>query len=329
MDENTISRADRISKVVESFPKQEGSLLIVNDRTRALSRINGKHWNRFCVGNTPGTLWPENSYVGALIRLDLNKSAMRLILKGVNSVLSKNSPVWIVGGNDEGIKSFSKTAEGLLLDIETIEIKKRCRLLKAKSTEMANCFRDHRQDLSIQLGGGERNWVFYPGSFSKGEIDNGTQLLLESLATMKFPALKQIADFACGTGVLASLLRQLFPEALIDAIEADSWALEAAKENAPNVHHLLSDGWSKVPNDRRYRLIVSNPPIHIGKEQDYSILNRLLQGAKSRLHRKGALFIVLQGQVVLPRFVGATYRTCEVVQQNRSYKVWRVCAPNR
>ncbi len=329
MDENTISRADRISKVLEAFSDTNKDLLIVNDRTKALSRINGEHWNRFCVGKNPGMLWPERPYTSALIRLDLNKPAMRLILKGVNSVLPKESDVWIVGGNDEGIKSFTKTAEDLLYDIETVEIKKRCRLLRAKSKEMSISLQDHRQSISIPFGEEERDWVFYPGSFSKGAVDSGTRLLMETLGKQKFSLTRQIADFACGTGVLAARLRQLFPDALIDAIEADSWSLEAAKENVTNVQHLLSDGWSKVPNDRQYKLIVSNPPIHIGKEQDFSILRRLLQGAKQRLHRKGALFIVLQGQVVLPRFVGSTYRTCEVVQQNRSYKVWRVCAPNR
>ena len=140
---------------------------------------------------------------------------------------------------------------------------------------------------------------------------------------------KQIADFACGTGLLSHQLRKQFPDAHIDSIEADSWAGLAAQKNVPNAMHILSDGWSSVPNDRRYRLIVSNPPIHIGKETDFSILRGFLQGAISRLHRKAEMLLVLQGQVVLPNFTRDLYRVCEVVHQNRRYKVWRLSAPYR
>ena len=329
MDEKTIHRADRIAKVAEAFPRGDSSLVIVNDRTGALQRIEGERWNRFSVSNRSGLLWPEKKYEEALIRLDVNKSAMRLLLQGVNAVLPPSSPIWIIGGNDEGIKSFGKTAEGLITDIQTVEIKKRCRLLKARSVESTLSLSSYRQSFEVELGGVSRKWCYYPGSFSKGGIDLGTQLLLKVLEKIQIPEGKQIADFACGTGIIAALLRQLFPQAHIDAIEADAWAMEATKENVPDVVHLLSDGWRKVPLDRRYRLIVSNPPVHIGKEQDFSILRRLLQGAQQRLHRKGELVLVLQGQVALHRLIGTLYRKCEVLQENKRYKVWRISAPSR
>ena len=63
--------------------------------------------------------------------------------------------------------------------------------------------------------------------------------------------------------------------------------MEAAKQNVDGIHWLLSDGWTKMPRDRRYDLIVSNPPVHFGKGTDYSILEGLVRGAKDRLHRRG------------------------------------------
>jgi 16S rRNA (guanine1207-N2)-methyltransferase len=330
MDENTILRSERIATVADLHTWNQESLLVVNDRTRALQQIPGERWNRFCLGRTQGTSWPTKKlYSGAVIRLDIDKKAMRSIIQAVNSVLANNSPVWIVGGNDEGIKSFSKLAQGLLVDVETLEIKKRCRLLKAKSVS-ANIGLDQLQEqTTVEFTSGPCEWKYYPGAFSKGTLDAGTELLLKYLDTIASKNVKQIADFACGTGILSFQLRKQFPDIHIDAIEVDSWAMLAAQHNVPDVMHLLSDGWASVANDRRYRLIVSNPPIHIGKETDFSILRGLLQGAISRLHRKGELLLVLQGQVVLPRFTNGLYRICEVVQQDRRYKVWRVSAPHR
>ena len=329
MDSNTLERAARIAKVAQAFVPEHDSVMVMNDRTRSLSAIEGIRWNRFCTGAQQGTVWPAQQVEEVVIRLDINKTAMRALLQVANSVVPEGAPIWIVGGNDEGIKSFSKTADGLVEEIETIEIKKRCRLLKTKSTGQRSALSALKIQHSLQIGDVARQWCSYPGVFSKGLIDAGTELLLRHIKAERPEAEWQMADFACGTGALAARLRQLYPNGHLDAIEADAWAMSATKENVPEALSLLSDGWRKVPFDRRYRLVVSNPPVHIGKETDYSILRGFLQGAIPRLHRNGEILMVLQGQVNLARLSGALYRNCDVVLEDRRYKVWRVSAPNR
>lgn len=329
MDANTRERAERIAKVAQAFGPDQDAVMVMNDRTCSLSAIEGTRWNRFCIGSQQGAVWPEQHAEEVIIRLDTNKAVMRALLLAANSTVSEGSSIWIVGGNDEGVKSFPTTADGLVEDIETVAIKKRCRLLRAKSTAQRSTFSALKTERSIQIGDRAHQWCTYPGSFSKGAVDAGSELLLRYLKTGNAEAQWHLADFACGTGVLAARLRQLYPKAHLDAIEADSWALAATKENVPEALALLSDGWKKVPFDRRYRLVVTNPPVHIGKETDYSILRGFLQGAIPRLHRNGEVLLVLQGQVRLPRLIGTLYRNCEVVSEDRRYKVWRVSAPNR
>ncbi len=74
-----------------------------------------------------------------------------------------------------------------------------------------------------------------------------------------------ILDIGTGTGVIALMLAQRMPNALIDAIEIETNAAQQAAENVSlsawatqiNVYHLAVQ---EFETSRRYDLIVSNPP---------------------------------------------------------------------
>ena len=85
--------------------------------------------------------------------------------------------------------------------------------------------------------------------------------------------------------MIARWLADRFPNAQIDAMDADSWSIELAKQNAPTVKHRLVDGWTGMPRDCRYDLVISNPPVHIGKESDYTVLTGLIRDAKTHHYR--------------------------------------------
>lgn len=95
---------------------------------------------------------------------------------------------------------------------------------------------------------------------------NTDGVLLGALAQTKNPI--SILDIGTGTGVIALMLAQRFPLSNVDAVEIDLQAAETAKAN-----FLLSSFSSRLivyPNsfqeyssqnpDKRYDLIVSNPP---------------------------------------------------------------------
>ena len=78
----------------------------------------------------------------------------------------------------------------------------------------------------------------------------------------------RILDVGTGTGVIALMLAQRFPEALIDAIEIDHEAAKEAKLNAKNspwkdrikvIETSLEDF---IPETKSYDLIVTNPPFY-------------------------------------------------------------------
>lgn len=82
---------------------------------------------------------------------------------------------------------------------------------------------------------------------------------------------KAILDIGTGTGVIALMLAQRFQSALIDAVEIDETAAETAKRNfswSPFYGRLTlyADSFERYltkHSERKYDLIVSNPPFYI------------------------------------------------------------------
>ena len=91
-------------------------------------------------------------------------------------------------------------------------------------------------------------------------------------------------------------------------LDADAVALEAAAINVPAATRCLSDGWSGLSSTPRhgYDTIVSNPPVHCGTQQDFSVLRRLVVGASERLRPGGTLWIVAQEYIPVGAMLART-----------------------
>lgn len=92
-----------------------------------------------------------------------------------------------------------------------------------------------------------------------------TELLVE-LALQRIPAHGRfrVLDLGTGSGAIALSIAHARPDAEVTAVDASAAALEVARENAlrlqvRNANFLRSD-WFSALDDRRYGLIVSNPP---------------------------------------------------------------------
>lgn len=77
----------------------------------------------------------------------------------------------------------------------------------------------------------------------------------------------RILDIGTGTGVLALMIAQRYPEATIDGIDIYPEAIELAKQNFDNTEFknlqaILSDA-NTFQGDEKYDVIVSNPPYHL------------------------------------------------------------------
>jgi 16S rRNA (guanine1207-N2)-methyltransferase len=160
--------------------------------------------------------------------------------------------------------------------------------------------------------------VTYPGVFSRGALDDGTRLLITALP--KWSGLS-ILDFAAGGGVISGHLARHGEDLKIYMLEADSVALEAAKQNVPTASAILSDAWALMPELKVDR-IVSNPPIHFGKSEDFRVIRGLVESSPSYLNKAGELWMVVQRQVPAQTLFGTNW-TVELAAENTRFRVWR------
>lgn len=128
------------------------------------------------------------------------------------------------------------------------------------------------------------------GLFNPTSIDEGTRLLLEELV-LNQP--KTILDLGCGYGAIGLVLAAALPDATVHLVDKDFVAVEYAKKNAianklSNCEAYLSNGFSHVPKDMKFDLIVSNLPAKVGKELLYIMMNE----AKSHLNPGGSFYVV-------------------------------------
>ena len=125
-----------------------------------------------------------------------------------------------------------------------------------------------------------------------------------------------VLELCTGSGCLAIMLADAFPNAQVDAVDLSIDALEVAKRNVEDyqlekrVHLIHSDLYEKVPA-KKYDLIISNPPYvnstamaslpaeyrHepnmalAGGKDGMDLVRRIVKEAKHRLTAKGMLIV--------------------------------------
>src|ERR1700744_2863051 len=140
---------------------------------------------------------------------------------------------------------------------------------------------------------------------------NSDGVLLGALADGDEP--KSILDIGTGTGVIALMLAQRFTCAIIDAVEIDEAAAQTAGRNfegSPfgdrlNVFPLPVQSFFSEYPDRKYDLIVSNPPFHLNslespkagkslaKHTGEDFLEELMIGVANHLTKNGTCWLIL------------------------------------
>ena len=115
-----------------------------------------------------------------------------------------------------------------------------------------------------------------------------------------------ILDIGTGTGVIALMLAQRFPEAMVDAVEIDAEAAQQAALNfntAPfsNAMQVLEGSFTDYQEaEQRYDLIVSNPPFYtnslinpdarkkLARHADALFFEQLMAFVAVKLNEKGS-----------------------------------------
>lgn len=117
----------------------------------------------------------------------------------------------------------------------------------------------------VRLAGREVEVVTAGGIFSPDGVDKGTRVLLDQVPAP--PGSGTFLDLGCGWGPLALTMALLSPAAAVHAVDVNERALDLARRNAAALGcgGLLATTPGAVDPGTTYDLILSNPPIRVGK----------------------------------------------------------------
>lgn len=157
------------------------------------------------------------------------------------------------------------------------------------------------------------------GVFSKSKLDFGTRCLLETLPLDEISG--EVLEVGCGYGVIPIILTSVDEKIVnFDAVDINKRAIHLSemnlKENkAEKIRLFESDIYSNV--NKKYDVIITNPPIRAGKQVVYNIV----MNAKDYLNKDGMLFIVInkdQGAKSLKSDLDKIYNT-EVLKKIKGF----------
>ena len=162
------------------------------------------------------------------------------------------------------------------------------------------------------------------GVFSKMRVDYGSGVLIKKMADVNFPS-NNILDVGTGYGPLGLFAAKFWPTQTVEMVDVNQRGLDLAKKNAElnhidNVAIFVSDVYSNITPEKKYGLIVTNPPIRAGK----TVVSNILSGAKSHLVSDGVLLLVIQkkqGEPSARKLLTKTFGNCTILKRDKGYYV--------
>ena len=169
------------------------------------------------------------------------------------------------------------------------------------------------------------NFMTDAGVFSKGELDQGSRLLLDAL-----PALSgDVLDLGCGWGAIGVSVAKANPGCRVVMADVNRRALQLSRDNLERNHAaaevIESDGMAAVL-DRTFDAVITNPPIRAGKQ----VIYKMFADAAAHLNQGGALYLVIrkqQGAESCMKYLKGLYASVEALKKSGGFWVLRAAEP--
>jgi 16S rRNA (guanine1207-N2)-methyltransferase len=227
--------------------------------------------------------------------------------------LKPGGALYIVGPKDRGIQSFGKRMQTTFGNMEVLEIKKGWRVLRSiqRSIKESQPSEDELQILTTLLP-----------IFAAGRLDEGSQLLLESLEVHQND---RALDIGCGAGYLGFEVARRASEGHVTLVDVSLAAVDVARYNGQaagltNIEVLASDG-AKAVLHQRFDLVVTNPPFHQGGLQTLEIAERFIREAAQVLRPQGRLYLVANRFLKYEPTLQQHFKQVQEVGGNSRFKV--------
>lgn len=257
-----------------------------------------------------------------LIILPKAKQEVQYLLASLTPHLQQDASIVLVGEKKCGIKSASTLLAPYSSSVNTIDSARHCSVLFAQLNQPVKPFQQQQwiKTYPIHINNIKLQICSLPGVFSHGELDKGSELLLQNLPKEIHGS---VLDFGCGAGVLACYLLSLYPDIEVDLVDINVYALASAKlslqKNGLQGNVFPSNVFSELK--QKYNLLLSNPPFHSGQKTDYSAAETFIKEATLHLKKTGKMTLVANKFLRYEPLLKDVFSTVTTIQENNKFKV--------
>jgi 16S rRNA (guanine1207-N2)-methyltransferase len=319
--------AGRVAAGVEVHPFDRHLLAVqATDRTLAANAVQGRA--TFAPAPPPGDIADATV---ATIRLPQGRLPTLHALWSACHALRAGGLCYVAGANDEGIRTAIRQMEEIFGAAAVLGYRGGNRVAVARRPEHPPPvpadfpwldperflhFHAPTPDGAIEI-------FSRPGVFSWDRLDAGSAALIE---TMRVRPGEDILELGCGYGVvgIAAALRSGSGRATL--VDVDAEALRCARRSADaaglqeRVEVIPSDAGAAL-TDRRFDLVVSNPPFHLGKGTNLDIPARFIRDAAAVLRPGGRLYLVANRTLPYERWLQDAFGGWQSAYDGREYKI--------
>ncbi|MBT6578871.1 MAG: methyltransferase, partial [Cellvibrionales bacterium] len=284
----------------------------------------------------------SGSYAIVLIKIPKTLALLEQQLSSLNQHINSDTII-IAAGMTKNIHSSTLALfEKHLGETTTSRATKKARLIfckvdnkiissQAASSSALTTTRYFADPLDCEL-------ISYANGFSRDRLDLGARAMMQAMNENNLPDAENIADLACGNGVLGlhalnaigKDINKADKQRCITFIDESYMAVAAATENYQHVisnaakHNIapifvVQDSIQKP--DTHYDWIICNPPFHIGTAMDTYIANRMFQQSFIALQRNGQLWVVANRHLKYENQIKKVFKNAKIVLSNKKFVV--------
>ena len=299
---------------------------------RRTAALNGADGVRVVAGHGAGPLDTALRARVVAVRIPTEKAALLQLVADAFRLLETGGTCNLAGATNEGIKSAATMLKAVFGNCTVLATDSGHRVVMAvkrtshpvEASALADALLDHDtfRTLDITLRGLSMSFASRPGVFSWEHLDEATSILADVMGVRPGDA---VLDLGCGIGVLGVLASHLSQTGHAMMVDADLEAVRCVEhtirtQSLARCEVLGSDVASAVL-DRRFDLVVTNPPFHVGKATDLDVPAQFIRDAWTVLKPGGRLELVANRTLPYERLVQERFGNLRVLHDGARFKV--------
>jgi 16S rRNA (guanine1207-N2)-methyltransferase len=334
----TIGPGERVLLLHSGDPALAGWLVEIVGPDGRVIALHTSHRALRLLAGVPGlelsdSVYPDPQAHGpadvALLDLPRGRDHVRAYLWTAATTLRPGGRLYLAGSNNTGARFAIREAEALFGRAPVLGFKAGCRIALATRPDALTIPADWAQTPPwqpqmriIERPEGRYTVVTTPGVFSWDHLDDGTALLLDHPGMQ--PGI-DVLDVGCGYGIVGMVAARL-GAVQVTLIDDDLLAVRCARASIRA--NDLADRCIVLPGDvtgpvrdRRFDLVLSNPPFHEEGEVTTRTAGRIIREGYTVLRPRGRLRIVANRFLPYDRVMRETFGNVTIIAATGRYYV--------